>query len=190
MPRLFTGISLPEAIRDQLTELEAPLPGANWVDIDNLHLTLRFAGDIDNRTARDFSDMLASISVNAFLLRLSGLGTFGGKEPHTLYAGVQPNPTLEALARANERAAVAAGLSPSRRAFKPHVTLARLNRSRPDILARYLGRHSAFRSSAFLVTEFDLFSARPNVGGGPYISEETFSLSGGNFSSMEEYGSG
>ncbi len=187
MPRLFTGIALPEAIRDQLSDLEAPLPGCRWIELDNLHLTLRFAGDVDNGTARDFSDMLAGISVDSFLLRLSGLGTFGGKDPHTLYAGVMPNPLLESLARSNERAAVAAGLPPAGRNFKPHVTLARLNRPNKDVLARYLGRHGAFCSSAFFVTEFDLFSARPHTGGGPYVSEETFSLLGADYSNMEEF---
>ena len=51
MPRLFTGIELPEDIRDELGDLDQPLPGARWIDIDDLHLTLRFAGDVDNRTA-------------------------------------------------------------------------------------------------------------------------------------------
>ncbi len=190
MPRLFTGIALPEAIRDQLSVLEAPLPGSQWVDVDNLHLTLRFAGDIDNRAASDFSDMLAGVSIDSFLLRLTGLDTFGGKQPHTLYAGVAANPTLDALARANERAAVAAGLPPTRRVFKPHVTLARLNRPRPDLLARYLSRHGAFRSSAFFVTEFDLYSSRPHTGGGPYVSEDSFSLLGGDYANLEEFDAG
>ncbi|MGH1419544.1 MAG: RNA 2',3'-cyclic phosphodiesterase [Hyphomicrobiaceae bacterium] len=190
MPRLFTGLALPEAIRDQLAALEAPLSGANWIDFDNLHLTLRFVGDVNHQTAREFSDMLAGISQDAFLMRLSGLGTFGGKEPHTLYAGVQTNPALDALARANERAAVSAGLTPSRRAFKPHVTLARLKYTRPDFLARYLGRLGAFRSSSFFVTEFDLFSARPHTGGGPYVREETFTLFGSDYANMKEFDTG
>lgn len=187
MPRLFTGISLPEAIREQLSDLECPLPGTRWANIDDMHLTLRFAGDIDNGLAREFSDMLAGISVDAFLLRLSGLGTFGGKIPHLLYAGVEECPMLETLARANERAAVSAGLPAAARAFKPHVTVARLHRPNVDRLATFLGRNASFRSSAFHVTQFDLFSAKPHTGGGPYVSEETFYLRGGDFSDLQEF---
>lgn len=51
MPRLFTGIELPEDLRDDLADMEQPLPGARWIDTDDMHITLRFVGDIDNRTA-------------------------------------------------------------------------------------------------------------------------------------------
>lgn len=187
MPRLFTGLALPEAIRDQLSDLEIPLPGCRWVPNDNLHITLRFAGDIDKGTAREFSSMLAGISIDAFVTRLCGLDTFGGKEPHTLYARVADNPLIDALARANERAAISSGLAPAGRNFIPHVTLARLKHADADALARFLGRNGGFRSSAFYVTEFDLYSSRPHTGGGPYVSEETFPLLGGDYARMEEH---
>ncbi|MCH9808982.1 MAG: RNA 2',3'-cyclic phosphodiesterase [Alphaproteobacteria bacterium] len=181
MPRLFSGIELPEEIRDDLGDLERPLPGVRWIDIDELHLTLRFAGDVDNPTAREFADLLANIEVNAFPMRLSGLGTFGGKDPRVIWAGVEAGEELERLARANERAAHSAGIDVPKRAFKPHVTLARVKHSRPDLLARYLQKHGGFRSETFYVTHFTLFSAKPHTGGGPYIVEETFPLFGGGF---------
>ena len=53
MPRLFAALELPETVRDHLSELEMPLPGAKWVDVDDLHITLRFAGDITGLTARE-----------------------------------------------------------------------------------------------------------------------------------------
>lgn len=186
MPRLFSAIELPEEVRDQLSDLEAPLPGASWIHNDNLHLTLRFAGDIDNRSAREFADMLAGIDVPAFEMRLVGLGTFGGHEPHTLWAGVEAGESLEMLARANERAARGAGLPASGRAFKPHVTIARLKHTRIDALARYLSRHGGFASPRFLVSRFVLYSSKPKVGGGPYVVEEAFPLSG---AAWEVYGS-
>ncbi|MCB1504215.1 MAG: RNA 2',3'-cyclic phosphodiesterase [Hyphomicrobiaceae bacterium] len=178
MPRLFTGIELPEEIRDQLGDLEQPLPGVRFIEEDNLHITLRFAGDIDNGTAREFSSFLDGIQVPAFEMRLEGLGTFGGKEPRTLWSGVVAGPELEQLARANERAARAAGLKPETRGFKPHVTIARLNKPRIDALSRFLTRHAMFRSRPFIVDRFVLYSSKPNVGGGPYVIEETFPLLG------------
>ena len=187
MPRLFTGIEIPAEQREELGRLRQPLPGASkWAEPENLHLTLRFAGDISNAQATEFSDRLASISIDAFELRLDGLGVFGGNEPRSLWAGVETSSELDALARANERAARAAGLAPEPRPFKPHVTLARLRSASPDQVARILGRIGAFRSEPFLVGRFVLFSSRPKVGGGPYVVEEAFPLRGGEFADMAD----
>ena len=174
MPRLFTGIELPEGLRMRLARLGDPLPGARWLKAENIHLTLRFAGDVDNRTAADFAEFLEGITASAFELRLSGLGAFGGNDPRVIWAGVENSAELESLARANERAARNAGLPPESRKFAPHVTLARLRNSRPEAVARYLGRHGGFRSEAFTVSRFVLFSSRPQTGGGPYVVERAF----------------
>lgn len=191
MPRLFTGIELPEDLRDDLADMEQPLPGARWIDSDDMHITLRFAGDIDNRTASEFTDMLEGIDVSAFHARVSGLSTFGGKEPRSIWAGIEAGPELEQLARAHERAARSAGLPPEGRQFKPHVTIARLKYARPEVIARYLERFGGYRSEPFLVTHFTLFSSKPKVGGGPYVVEETFPLfGGGNSQGLMAYGPG
>lgn len=181
MPRLFAGIELPEEIRDHLSDLARPVPGAKWVDDDDLHITLRFAGDIDGRVARDFTDLLAEIEVDAFELRLEGLGTFGGNDPRTIWAGVSPNPALDALARACDRAARHAGLPAEAKPFRAHVTLARLRNAPPEIVARTLQQIGAFRTEPFAVKEFVLFSSRPKVGGGPYVVEATYPLRGGYY---------
>ena len=142
MPRLFTGIELPPSARDRLARLKSPLPGAKWVEPANMHITLRFAGDVDNRVASEFADALSQIAIDAFGVRFSALGAFGGNDPSVLFAGIEASPELESLARANERAARNAGLPPESRTFKPHVTLARLKHSNAEAIARYLGnRH-------------------------------------------------
>jgi 2''-5'' RNA ligase len=184
MPRLFTGIELPPSIKDRLARLKAPLPGARWVEPENMHVTLRFAGDINNLAASEFADALAQINVNAFEICFSGLGAFGGHDPHNLYARIESSPSLDALQRANERAARSAGLAPEGRSFKPHVTLARLRHSNPEAVARFLGRHGGFRSKPFIVEQFVLFSSRPNTGGGPYVAEAVFPH-GGVYSGLE-----
>lgn len=186
MPRLFTGIEIPDDVRRDLSRLKQPLPGAKWVEPESLHLTLRFVGDIDNGQARELVHTLAEIEAEAFELRLSGVGAFGGNEPRALWAGVVPNPALESLARANERAVRAAGLPPEPRNFKPHVTLARLRNTRVDRVARYLERHGAFRAHAFIVPRFVLLSSRPRVGGGPYVVEDAFPLLGGDYEDLSE----
>jgi len=188
MPRLFTGIEIPDEQREQLARLRQPLAGVKWVDPENLHITLRFAGDIDNSRATEFADHLAGITVNAFEVRLAGLGVFGGKEPRSIWAGVEAGPELEALGRANERVARLAGLAPEGRAFKPHVTIARMKYTRPDAVARLLGRIGAFRSLPFVVSRFVLYSSRPKTGGGPYVVEEGFPLKGGEFADFHDTG--
>jgi RNA 2',3'-cyclic 3'-phosphodiesterase len=187
MPRLFTGIEIPDEQREDIALLGRPLPGGSkWVEPDNLHLTLRFAGDISKAQAAELTDRLAGISADAFELRLAGLGTFGGNEPRSLWVGVEPSPELEALARANERAARACGLAPEPRVFKPHVTVANLRFATPDAVARILGRIGAFRSEPFLVGRFVTFSAKPTTGGGPYVVETAFTLRGGEFANYQD----
>lgn len=186
MPRLFTGIELPEDVRDMIGDLEAPLPGVRWIHTENLHLTLRFAGDVDNPVAREFAHFLAGIDVAAFEMRLEGLGTFGGKDPKTLWAGIHAPAELETLARACERAARAAGLKPEGRTFKPHITIARLNKPRIDALSRFLTRHARFRSDSFIVSRFVLYSSKPIVGGGPYVVEEAYPLSGAAWEAFDQ----
>ena len=177
MRRLFTGIEIPEPIQELLGDLEAPLPGAKWVEMDDLHMTLRFAGEIDGRMAEDFADLLAGISIDPFPLRLKGLGVLGGRDPRVLYADIEPSEPLERLQRAHERAARGAGLPPDPRRFQPHVTLARLKNARPEALARYLQHNGRFAAPAFTVTRFVLFSAKTG-GGGPYVVEAEFPLAG------------
>lgn len=181
MPRLFTGIALPPALAEELADLARPLAGARWIEAEDMHLTLRFAGDIDNATARELHDALLTIDEPAFTLRLAGFGAFGGQQPRTLWAGVEESPYLAALARANERAARSAGLPPEKHGFKPHVTLARLRGTRPEAVARVLEELGALRSAPFAVDRFFLYSSRPKVGGGPYVIEETFDLRGGDY---------
>jgi RNA 2',3'-cyclic 3'-phosphodiesterase len=178
MPRLFTGIEIPAATRTRLSLIRAPLGGAKWVDADNMHITLRFAGDIDDRTADEFAELLAEIRVEPFLVRIRGVGAFGGRDPRVLWAGVEPSEPLSALYRANERAARAASLDPDPRDFKPHVTLARMRGAKHQAVARFLQENGALDTEPFLVTRFVLLSARPGIGGGPYGVEADYPFDG------------
>jgi 2'-5' RNA ligase len=185
MPRLFTAIEIPDDIREELHRLHTPLPGARWIRPENYHITLRFAGDIDTAKAREFVANLANIEIDGFELRLSGLGAFGGDDPHAVWAGVEPNAKLDELARAHEKAARNAGIQPETRAFRPHVTLARLKHSNAEAVARFLTRYGGYRSEPFFVTRTLLMSSRPSVGGGPYGIEDRFPVRGMEFLSED-----
>lgn len=185
MPRLFTAIEIPDEVCAELYGLHQPLPGARWITPDSYHLTLRFAGDIDNLLAREFTANLAEVNVDAFELTVSGLGAFGGNEPRSVWAGVAPCPALDILAKAHEKAARNAGLPPDKRPFTPHITLARLKNSDPQAVAQYLTRYGGYRSEPFFVGQAVLMSSRPGVGGGPYAIEDRFPLRGGLYISED-----
>lgn len=173
MPRLFTGIELPLEIRTRLSLLSAPLTGARWVPADDLHLTLRFLGDIDGRTADEFIDSILPFTVEPFDMTLSGLGVFGSQRPDVIWAGAEPKNVLTRLHQWHERAARAAGLEADSRPFVPHVTLARLRGTKPHEVAQFLEGRGVIALPAFRVTRLAIFSARPGTGGGPYAVEET-----------------
>lgn len=174
MPRLFSGLELPDHIIDRLALLRGKLPGARWIDPERFHVTLRFVGDVDDMTARHFSMALSEIEFDPFELRLTTLGSFGGNKPRTLWAGIEPCEPLLRLQRAHERAARRAGLPAETRNFTPHITLARLNNTKPQHLADYLSYYGGFLGDTFEVDSFVLFSSRAMQGGGPYLVEASY----------------
>lgn len=176
MPRLFVGLELPEEVSSLLHSLRGGLPGARWVDPSDYHLTLRFIGDIDRRSARDIEDELAEIEREAITLSLNGIGVFGGEKPHTLYAAIAPNRALMALQAESEHCLRRLGLKPEARKFTPHVVLARLRGTSVLDLADYLTERAHMPQLRFTVDRFVLFSARETFGGGPYIVEAAYSL--------------
>ncbi|OJG01285.1 2'-5' RNA ligase [Rhizobium sp. 58] len=176
MPRLFTALEIPRNAAMSLSLLRGGLPGARWIDVENYHITLRFIGDVDNRTADEIIDRLDRIERPEFQLRLTGMGAFGSKKPHSVFAGVSPPPEIYALQAEIERICQRLGLPADPRKFTPHVTLARLRSSRVDDVVSYLGERGNFHTSTFTVPRFVLLSSRDSVGGGPYLTEEIFPL--------------
>ncbi|SIQ68067.1 2'-5' RNA ligase [Rhizobium sp. RU35A] len=176
MPRLFTALEIPRNAAMSLSLLRGGLPGARWIDVENYHITLRFIGDIDNRTADEIVNRLDRIDREEFQISLSGIGSFGSKKPHSLWAGVSPSPEMNALQAEIERICQRVGLPPDPRKFTPHVTLARLKSSRLDDVVHYLSGRGNFHTTPFTVGRFVLMSSKESVGGGPYLTEEVFPL--------------
>lgn len=176
MPRLFVALEVPRNAAMSLSLLRGGLPGARWIDVENFHITLRFIGDIDGRTADEVVDKLDRIERPEFQLTLQGMGSFGSKKPHSIYAGVTPAPDMYALQAEIERICQRLGLPADPRKFTPHVTLARLRNVRPEDVAHYLTGRGNFYTNPFTVNRFVLMSSKESVGGGPYITEEVFPL--------------
>ena len=176
MPRLFAALEMPQQASTRLTMLRGGLPGARWIDPENYHLTLRFMGDVDYRTADEIADRLDAIRPRPLTLKLDGVSAFGGKKPHSIFAAVEPGAELTGLQADIERMCQRMGLAPESRKFTPHVTIARLRNVSPDGVARYLSSRGGFQVPPFTIGRFVLMSSRDSIGGGPYIVEEVYSL--------------
>lgn len=178
MPRLFTAIEVPKSIGMMLSALRGGIHGARWIDPENYHLTLRFIGDVDERTANEVADMLDMVERPAFNVTLTGLDQFGGRKPRAIFAAVQPSPSLVELQAEHERMMQRIGLPAEGRRFTPHVTLARLRDASVIEVADYLSTRGGFRPVTIPVSRFVLYSSRASQGGGPYIVEADYPLRG------------
>lgn len=175
MPRLFTALEVPSTVGFQLSLLQGGLNGARWIDAENYHVTLRFIGDIDDRTADDVAEALLRVHQREPIgVRLTGLDVFGGRQPHSLYARVEPNTALVELQAEHERILQRLGLPAEPRKFTPHVTLARLKGVSSHAVADWLAMRGGAFLPGFSAEEFVLMSSRESVGGGPYLLEEAY----------------
>jgi 2'-5' RNA ligase len=176
MIRLFVALELPETVKQRLVMLGGGIPGARWLDEGQLHLTLRFIGEVTENVAHDIDDTLVGLRAPAFTLELAGTGEFGGKNPRALWAGVRPNEALLHLQKKIETALQRIGLAAEERKFTPHVTLARLKAAPRDKIVQFLTRHSLYASGPFPVDAFVLFSSHPGQEGSVYHPERVYPL--------------
>lgn len=167
MIRLFTALALPPELAGRLAALEAGIPGARWVEPRNLHITLRFIGEVDGGMAQEVHECLAEIRAAAFEVTLSGFGTFGSRSPNALWAGVEKAPELTHLQAKVDSALARAGVAAEGRKFVPHVTLARLKNAPVPRLQAFIAGHSPFRD-AFMAESFVLFRSHLGRGGAEY----------------------
>lgn len=176
MPRLFTGIAVPEPIAHELSFFRGGLPGARWLTPEDYHITLRFIGDIGVPLANEIADGLETIRGRKMQVTMRSLGTFGGDRPRAVIAVVTPTDALLGLQADHERLVRRIGAPPDTRKFLPHVTLARLRRVSPESVATCIGSLSVFRPLVFESESFVLYSSRDSTGGGPYRIESVYPL--------------
>jgi len=160
MYRLFVAIDLPDPVKQALTEVSYGLPGAKWLDQSQIHIVLKFIGEVDGAVFRDARDALATIRMEPFEITLKGMGYFPPRgDPQVLWAGIDNGEKLKQLRNKVESTLVRAGIEPEKRKFAPHVGLAKIRETPPGRLATYLGENALFRLPPFDVIEFCLFSS-------------------------------
>ena len=159
--RLFAALDLPDDIAERLMPLMKGVGGAKWRPRENLHLTLRFFGEVAEPVADEIDFELGQIaySTSPFELQLKGAGTFGGADPHALWIGAVETPALKKLAADCERAARRVGLPPEAHKFSPHVTLAYLSHAEISRVQAFASRLALFETPAFEVGSFTLYSS-------------------------------
>lgn len=175
--RLFVAIDLPESLRQQLAGLCFGLPGAHWVAAEQMHLTLRFIGEVDGAMFRDIREALAGVRSASFALQVQGLGCFPPRQsPRVLWAGVAKNDALWLLRNRVEGALVRCGLEPEGRKFAPHLTLARLRDTPLSRLTNFLAGNALFAADVCQVTEFHLYSSQLTAKGAMHQLEMSYPL--------------
>ena len=159
--RLFTALAVPDDVAEHLLPLMKGVGGAKWRPRENLHLTLRFFGELSEPVAEDLDVELeaATRGFAPFEVRLKGAGSFGGADPHALWIGSAQNDSLKQLADACEKAARRVKLKPEPRKFTPHVTVAYLNGASLDRVQSFEQSLALFEAPPFTVQSFGLFSS-------------------------------
>ena len=138
--RLFVAIRPPEPIRDLLIDAMDDSADFRWQDEEQLHLTLRFVGEVERPIATDLADALGRVRGDRSSCASPAPGASSSAISGALWAGVEPKPPLAALAAKIERVCQSVGLEPERRAFHPHITLARWKGRRTREVQAFLER--------------------------------------------------
>lgn len=175
MHRLFVAIRPPAAIRTILRDAMHGVRGVRWQNDDQLHLTLRFIGEVDRHQANDVAAVLGGIHHLAFPIALSGVGRFERRGQGALWAGVAPHDQLRQLHKKIDQACIRVGIEPESRAYHPHITLARFSRGSGPIDG-FVEASGGLASPPFMVDGFVLFESHLKSDGALYSVAARYAL--------------
>lgn len=178
MIRLFVAVDLPDDIKDRLTTLCGGISGAKWVTRDQMHLTLRFIGEVDEKRFQAIRTLLNDIRGEPFDVTLKGVGQFPPRGPaRVLWVGLDAPPALNTLQRKIEIALVGLGLEPEDRPFAAHITLARMKAPPlPEAMRQFMSKNASFETAPIRVNEFVLYSSFLKSEGPFYRREGVYPL--------------
>lgn len=177
MPRLFIAVDLPDTIRENLEAMFFGIPGARWVPPDQLHITVRFIGEVDGGLFHDIKSALAEIRIPPFPLKLKGVGHFPPRgTPRVIWVGLEKSEPLQLLRKKIDTALMKTGVEPEGRKFAPHITLARLKNTPLQKIANFLSGNGLFSQEPFQVEEFLLYSSILTQKGATHHVERVYSL--------------
>jgi 2'-5' RNA ligase len=179
--RLFVGLQIPPAVRKNLAELLAALralsPQSRWVRAENLHVTLKFIGEMQPEKFGAIRAALSAVhSDQAVALDFRGLGFFPNeRRPRVFWAGIEASANLGQLASGIERALEKLGIPPENRPFSPHLTVARFEPpGLPEKLRKAIQEITKREFGSVAAGEFHLIESKLKPGGAEYTTLETF----------------
>jgi len=179
--RLFVALEIPAAVRQDFAALlhafRATTKEPRWVRAENLHVTLKFLGEVDEVRVGAIRSALGEIrSENPVALEFRGLGFFPNeKHPRVLWAGMEALPNLKTLAVDIEGAVEELGIPREKREFSPHLTLARFERPRlPEALRKLIADNQQRGFGSLRTNEFHLIQSKLKPAGAEYTTVATF----------------
>lgn len=149
--------------------------GVRWQEEEQLHLTVRFIGEVDRHQANDVAAGLATVRHPAFAIALNGIGQFERRGKGALWAGVTPQEDLRTLHKKVDQVCQRVGIGPDTRAYHPHITLARFGRGSGPIDA-FVEASGGLSSVPFTVKEFRLYESHLKSDGALYSVVERYPL--------------
>jgi 2'-5' RNA ligase len=128
--RLFVALDIDQQVRDRIREfmdqVHGLAPDVRWVSAESLHVTLKFIGEQPDANVSRIENALRTFSVKPFRVSFRGSGFFPTeKSARVFWIGIEADPGLAVLAAQIEQALVPLGIAAEKRAFSPHLTLAR-----------------------------------------------------------------
>ncbi|MHB8500237.1 MAG: RNA 2',3'-cyclic phosphodiesterase [Candidatus Acidiferrales bacterium] len=184
--RLFVALEIPAAVRDNLAALlkdfrtlSSPLSDKRprWVRPENLHVTLKFIGEVADAKLEGIRGALSMVRSDAPVdLQFRGLGFFPDEtHPRVLWAGLNASANLPVLAGDIDRALETQGFAREQRAFTPHLTLARLEPpGLHEKLRATIQKNGERQFGAFPACEFHLIESKLKPSGAEYTSLASF----------------
>lgn len=184
--RLFVALEIPAAVRDnlaaqvkQLRDLSAQVADKRprWVRSENLHVTLKFIGEVAPARLDGIRGALSNIRSSAPVdLQFRGLGFFPNEmHPSVLWAGLNASPALASLAGDIDQATETQGIAREKRAFIPHLTLARFEPpGLHEKLRSAIQKNSECEFGSFQAREFHLIESKLKSTGAEYTSLASF----------------
>lgn len=177
MIRLFIAVPLPQPVRYILHSMGRGLPGSRPVPEDQMHLTLRFIGEVEGSLSKDIQESLENVTHPCFTMRIKGVGHFPPRgKPRVIWAGISPTDKILDLRNKIERQLTACGLESEKRKFAAHVTLARLNDTPLKRVGEFLAGNSFLEFDEFSVDCFHLFSSKLTPKGAIHSLEQSYHL--------------
>lgn len=183
--RLFVALEISEEIRDAIAALVRELKPLDdswkWTRVENLHVTLKFLGEIPFEKLEKFETSLRSVSCEwPIVVKFRNLGFFPNeRRPRVLWAGMESARGLSSLAKAIEEALAKLGMAREEREFTPHLTLARSKEGKVSTRLRdALAKHSTSEFGEMNASAFHLIESKLKSAGAEYTTLESFP--GGN----------